>query len=249
MRTKYPTKATLLLLAGLLASVLAAPAQAPYQPTWESLDRHKIPAWYDDAKIGLSMHWGIYAVPAWAPRDVEVPYAEWYGARMDEPGNPTHDYHLKTYGTNHPYDRFIPQWKAESYDPAEWARFAKRMGAKYMFITSKHHDGFCLWPTKYTDRNVKQMGPRKDILGPYFKAARKEGLKVGLYYSLFEWHNPLYTGKEVPYAGLKRVNNYVDDFMIPQLNSTKLRKVKINLSISLRSSRFVQRTIIPIFSY
>ena len=217
MQTKYTIKTTLLLLAGLLASVPTALAQTPYQPTWESLDRHKMPTWYDDAKIGLSMHWGIYAVPAWAPRDVEVPYAEWYGARMDEPGNPTHGYHLKTYGTNHPYDRFIPQWKAESYDPAEWARFAKRMGAKYMFITSKHHDGFCLWPTKYTDRNVKQMGPRKDILGPYFKAARKEGLKVGLYYSLFEWHNPLYTGKEVPYAGLKRVNNYVDDFMIPQI--------------------------------
>ena len=86
-----------------------------------------------------------------------------------------------------------------------------------MFITSKHHDGFCLWPSKYTDGNAMKMGPKKDILGQYFSAARKEGLKVGLYYSLNEWYNPLYTGKEAPYAGLKKVDNYVDDFMIPQI--------------------------------
>ena len=91
------------------------------------------------------------------------------------------------------------------------------MGAKYMFITSKHHDGFCLWPSKYTDRNAKKMGPKKDLLGGYFAAARMEGLKVGLYYSLYEWYNPLYTGKKLPYAGLKTVDNYVDDFMIPQI--------------------------------
>ena len=93
----------------------------------------------------------------------------------------------------------------------------KKCGAKYIFITSKHHDGFCLWPSKYTDRNAMQMGPKKDLLGQFFEAGRKEGLKVGLYYSLYEWFNPLYTNKEIPYAGLKKVNNYVDDYMIPQI--------------------------------
>lgn len=198
-----------------LASKLSA--QAPYTATWESLDSHKMPQWYDDAKIGLSMHWGVYAVPAWAPREKEISYAEWYGNRMNDKSNPTFDYHREKYGTDFTYDQFIPKWKAEAYNPNEWAKFAKNMGAKYMFITSKHHDGFCLWPTKYTDRNAMKMGPKKDILGQYFAAARKEGLKVGLYYSLYEWYNPLYTGKDIPYAGLKKVNNYVDDFMIPQI--------------------------------
>jgi alpha-L-fucosidase len=194
-----------------------ASAQAPYQPTWESLDSHQMPKWYDDAKIGLSMHWGVYSVPAWAPRDNGISYAEWYGKRMTETDNPTYTYHRTKYGNDFTYDQFIPDWKAESYNPAEWAKFAKKMGAKYMFITSKHHDGFCLWPSKYTDRNAMKMGPHKDILGEYFAAARKEGLKVGLYYSLYEWFNPLYTGKDIPYAGLKKANNYVDDVMIPEI--------------------------------
>jgi alpha-L-fucosidase len=192
-------------------------AQDLYKPTWESLDNHKIPQWYDDAKIGLSMHWGVYSVPAWAPREKGISYAEWYGKRMQEKMNPTYDYHREVYGVDVTYDDFIPLWKAESYNPEEWAKFAKKIGAKYMFITSKHHDGFCLWPSKYTDRNAMKMGPEKDILGRYFTAARKEGLKVGLYYSLYEWYNPLYTGNEIPYAGLKKVNNYVDDFMVPQI--------------------------------
>jgi len=192
-------------------------AQGPYKPTWESLDSHKMPEWYKDAKIGLSMHWGVYSVPAWAPRENGISYAEWYGYRMHEEGNPTGDYHRENYGPNFTYDDFIPEWKAESFDPSEWARFAKKMGAKYYFITSKHHDGFCLWPSKYTDRNAVVMGPKKDLLGQFFEAGRKEGLKVGFYYSLYEWFNPLYTIKEIPYAGLKKVNNYVDDFMIPQI--------------------------------
>ena len=204
------------LVAGLF-SLTCTQAQESYQPTWESLARHKMPAWYEDAKVGLSMHWGVYAVPAWAPREKGISYAEWYGNRMRDAGNPTYTYHRQTYGTNFTYDDFIPRWKAEAYNPADWAKFAKNMGAKYMFITSKHHDGFCLWPSKYTDRNAKRMGPKRDILGQYFAAARKEGLKVGLYYSLYEWYNPLYTGKGEPYAGLKKVNNYVDDFMIPQI--------------------------------
>ncbi|MBV5311972.1 MAG: alpha-L-fucosidase [Prolixibacteraceae bacterium] len=191
-------------------------AQTPYQATWESLDSHRMPEWFDDAKVGLSMHWGVYSVPAWAPREKGISYAEWYGNKMHDKKNPTYSYHLEKYG-DAGYDTFIPKWIAEAYSPSEWAKFAKAMGAKYMFITSKHHDGFCLWPSKYTDRNAMKMGPKKDILGEYFAAARKEGLKVGLYYSLYEWYNPLYTGKDIPYAGLKKVNNYVDDFMIPQI--------------------------------
>ena len=192
-------------------------AQGPYKATWESLDNHKMPQWYDSAKIGLSMHWGVYSVPAWAPREKGISYAEWYGRRMKEEANPVFAYHKENYGATFTYDDFIPKWKAESYNPADWAKFAKKMGANYIFITSKHHDGFCLWPTKYTDRNAMKMGPQKDLLGKFFEAGRRENLKVGLYYSLYEWYNPMYTGKDIPYAGLKKVNNYVDDYMVPQI--------------------------------
>ena len=216
-KPKTSTMRYLTLIFFLWSVTLKLSSQAPYEPTWESLAKHKIPQWYHDAKIGLSMHWGVYSVPAWAPREDGISYAEWYGYRMYQEGNPTVDYHIENYGTDFPYDKFIPMWKAEDFSATEWAKFAKKMGAGYMFITSKHHDGFCLWPTKYTDRNSKAMGPRKDLLGQYVKAARKEGLKVGFYYSLYEWFNPLYTKKDFPYAGLKKVDNYVDDFMIPQI--------------------------------
>jgi alpha-L-fucosidase len=212
-------KSKLLILIGLLFMVTVYSQKQPpepYKASWESLDTHKMPSWYDDAKVGLSMHWGVYSVPAWAPREKGISYAEWYGYRMHEAGNPTLNYHKAKYG-DRTYDDFIPEWKAENYNPDDWASFAKKMGAKYIFITSKHHDGFCLWPTKYTDRNSTKMGPNKDLLGQFFTAGRKQGLKVGLYYSFYEWFNPLYTGKDIPYAGLKKVNNYVDDFMIPQI--------------------------------
>ena len=76
------------LLFGLIV-LTKVTAQELYKPTWESLDSHKMPHWYDDAKIGLSMHWGVYSVPAWAPREDGISYAEWYGYRMKEKGNPT----------------------------------------------------------------------------------------------------------------------------------------------------------------
>jgi alpha-L-fucosidase len=213
------------LLVGLNA--LLSIAQTPYQPTWESLDSHKMPSWYDDAKIGLSMHWGVYSVPAWAPRVEGISYAEWYGQKMFENDNPTPQYHKENYGPTYKYEDFIPQFKAEAYSADEWAKFANKMGAKYIFITSKHHDGFCLWDTKYTDRNSMKMGPKKDLLKEFFEAGRKNGLKVGLYYSLMEWNNPLLAKDSLPYGvadkanypytGLIKVDNYVDDFMIPQI--------------------------------
>src|SRR5664280_1345350 len=87
----------------ILSSKLSA--QAPYKATWESLDSHKMPAWYDDAKVGLSMHWGVYSVPAWAPRDKEISYAEWYGNNMDDKNNPTYEYHRQKYGNDFTYDQ------------------------------------------------------------------------------------------------------------------------------------------------
>jgi alpha-L-fucosidase len=188
-----------------------------YQPTWESLDSHHCPEWYEDAKLGMYFHWGLSSVPGWAPRKDGTPYAEWYWNSMRDIKNPTWKYHRDTYGENFSYDDFIPMFHAERYHPEEWAAFAKKTGMKYVFMNSKHHDGFCLWPSRVTNRNSFKMGPKRDLLKPFITATRKEGLKVGFYYSFYEWYNPLYTGNPQPYAGYIPQKNYVDDFMAPQV--------------------------------
>ena len=165
----------------------------------------------------MYFHWGVSSVPGWAPRSGGTPYAEWYWNSMEDERNPTWTYHRETYGENFTYDDFIPLFKAERYRPEEWIAFAKRCGMRYVFINAKHHDGFCLWPSAYTRRTSHRMGPKRDLIGPFVKAARKEHLKVGFYYSFYEWYNPLYTGKVYPYTGLIFLKNYIDDFMAPQV--------------------------------
>lgn len=188
-----------------------------YKPDWNSLDSHLCPAWFDDAKLGMYFHWGLSSVPAWAPRSEGISYAEWYGMSMTDPKNPTYEYHRKTYGENFRYDDFIPMFKAEKYDPCQWVKFAKNCGMKYVFVNMKHHDGFCMWPTKYTDRNAYKLGPKRDLISPFVKAARSEGLKVGFYYSYYEWFNPAYTGKPYDYTGYKPVKDFVADYMVFQI--------------------------------
>ncbi len=214
--------------AGMTAGLSALPglrafgADKRYEPSFESLDRHGCPNWYLDSKIGLYYHWGVCSVPGWAPRisDKEIgggTYAEWYWHAMNNPSNPTYRYHRESWGEDFEYDDFIPLFKASDYDAGEWIRFAKAAGAKYVFCNTKHHDGFCHWPSKYTNRNASKMGPCRDLIRPFVTAARAAGLKVGFYYSFYEWYNPLYTGKPCRYDGLIEVDDYVDGFMVPQV--------------------------------
>ena len=220
----------------MLAETIAA---GPYDARWASLVRHPLPAWFTNDKIGLSAHWGPYAVPGWTARKDSpygVAYAEWYRVWIDN--NPAvRQYHADTYGSV-PYDDFfdgtrnlvtgeIDRYDAESFDADAWMRLFQRSGVKYFFITAKHHDGFCLWDTAYTDRNAAKTGPRRDLLRELVDAARRHGIRIGFYYSFYEWHNPYYTGdRDAPYAGLTELGDedgdgvpgeYVDDFMIPQI--------------------------------
>lgn len=210
----------------------------PYEATWESLEKHKAPQWFLDAKVGFSMHWGPYAVPAWATRDSGIgpdSYSEWYFNRLRTPGTATQRYHRQTYGDDFEYDQFIPMFTAENFDADEWMRSLAHHGVKYFFITSKHHDGFCLWDTKFTNRNSANMGPKRDILRELVDAARKHGVKIGFYYSFYEWYNPIYIDEfhgngwlgdreamlklieDKQYTGVIDHEKYVDDFMIPQI--------------------------------
>lgn len=207
--------------AGAMAPLLQAPG--PYTATPESLATHATPGWYRDAKFGMFIHWGVYAVPAWGV-DVAYHSAEWYSYAMHISGpdtDQTYQHHLQSYGADYPYDAFIPQFRAEHYDPRAWVELIERSGARYFVLTSKHHDGFQLFPNPASDRNSAVMGPRRDLVGELFHAARDSHLKRGLYHSLGEFFNPAlqtppwnpYTKAPVPYTGYKPVQNYVDDYL------------------------------------
>jgi alpha-L-fucosidase len=207
-----------------------------YQVTDASLSTHQAPDWFRAAKFGIFIHWGVYSVPAWAPVGKE--YAEWYWQHMNDPNDPTYAYHAQTYGQDFAYDDFIPRFTAARFDPRDWIRLFQRAGARYFVLTSKHHEGFCLFDTAYTDRNAVKLGPKRDLVAELFAAAKAvaPGMHRGLYYSLPEWYNPAlpwqghpprnpYTGAALPYTGYEPVADYVNDFQVPQLKEliTKYR--------------------------
>jgi alpha-L-fucosidase len=200
-----------------------------YQPTEASLGTHQAPYWFDDAKFGIFIHWGVYSVPGWAPVGKE--YAEWYWNAMQNPNDPTYAYHAKTYGENFNYDDFIPMFTAAKWDPRSWVELFEEAGAEYYALTSKHHEGFALWDSKVSDRNAVKMGPKRDIVGELFAASRRytPHLRNGLYFSLPEWFNPdnpwmghaprnPYTLQPVPYTGYQAGRDFVKDYQAPQLH-------------------------------
>lgn len=201
-----------LALALALAAVFA-PAEsssAQYTPDWASLDRRETPQWWQDAKFGIFIHWGVYSVPAFSAAD----YSEWYWHRLVEAKKPEYvAFHHEVYGADFTYADFVPLFTAELFDPEYWASIFKRSGAQYVVLTSKHHDGYTLWPSEQADQswgrpwNSMETGPERDLVGDLTAAVRAAGLRMGLYYSLYEWFNPLYTAD---------VDLYVDRHMIPQ---------------------------------
>ncbi|MFC2167994.1 alpha-L-fucosidase [Acidobacteriota bacterium] len=202
-----------------------------YESTWESLDSRPIPEWFLDAKFGIFIHWGVYSVPAWrkVSEGLYASYAEWYYARvMFDKDSGGEEFHLKNYGKDFEYRDFAPLFKAELFNPNDWAELFLRSGAKYVVLTSKHHDGFCLWPTKSPYKNgwnSMDVGPKRDLLGDLTLAVRKKGLRMGLYYSIIEWESTWTHRTESGYYIPKNLvdrykipeNKYIDSHMIFQL--------------------------------
>lgn len=192
----------------------------PYEPKWESLDRRPTPAWFSDAKFGIFIHWGVYSVPAWAPVGQ---YAEWYWQciRSNDPKKAAwRPYHEATFGADYDYQKFAPQFRAELFRPDQWADVFVRSGAKYVVLTSKHHDGFALWPSAEASRtwgrpwNSVETGPGRDLLGDLAAATRERGLVFGIYFSFYEWFNPLW---------LSDKRRFVDEHMLPQFKDVVTR--------------------------
>lgn len=188
-------KPLLLLLACMVSPAISTIMAQPYEADWESLDARPAPEWWVDARFGVFIHWGVYSVPAFSKVGE---YAEWYWHALTQEQPAYVAFHNRVYGSDFAYQDFAPLFKAELYDPAQWADVFKRAGIQYVVLTSKHHDGFTLWPSAEANRswgrpwNSVDAGPGRDLLGELTEAVRAEGLKMGIYYSLYEWYNPLY---------------------------------------------------------
>ena len=184
-------------MAALLSLAIGAGA-GEYEAKWESLDRRPVPQWWTEAKFGIFVHWGPYAVPAYAPTDaksVYTCYAEWYHGRLIGTNEQFCAHHRKHYG-DAPYGNFAAEFKAENFDPDAWAELFRKAGAKYAVLTSKHHDGYALWPSAVTPYyNSVAIGSGRDLAGEFTAAMKKAGLRSGFYYSLLEYANPLYPKK------------------------------------------------------
>jgi len=157
-----------------LARMTQGVAAGPYQADWKSLAAHQeAPDWFRDAKIGIYFHWGVYAVPAYGN--------EWYAQRMHlKTGrNSYYEHHVKTYGEpdQFPYHRFIPKFRAEKFNAAEWADLFVQAGARFAGPVCEHHDGYSMWASKLTPWNAGDTGPKRDIVGELEKAIRARGLK------------------------------------------------------------------------
>ena len=208
----------ILLIAFTLSLTLLAHGQK-YDSSWTSLDSRPIPTWFEDAKFGIFIHWGVYSVPAWRKLEpgLYASYAEWYYARvMFNPNNGGEEFHKKNYGADFEYRDFAPLFKAELFDPGLWAELFHRSGAKYVVLTSKHHDGYSLWPTKSPFKknwNSMDVGPKRDLVGDLSKAVRATGLKMGLYYSNIEWESSWTHRTE---SGYYLPSEVVEKYRIPE---------------------------------
>jgi alpha-L-fucosidase len=174
---------------------------ATYQPTFESVSRHPVPAWYNDAKFGIFIHWGPSAVPGWAVPNASIdqiisdqgwqalfknnPYSGWYQNSLRFPDSPTRQHHDATYGAGFAYEQFGPQFAqaASQWNPDTWADLFARVHARYVVLTSKHHDGYLLWNSRHPNPHQPGYQTERDLVGELARAVRSKGLRYGLYYS------------------------------------------------------------------
>ncbi|HEY4677749.1 MAG TPA: alpha-L-fucosidase, partial [Candidatus Angelobacter sp.] len=178
--------------AALLKEVDALDHQGPFRPDWESLQKYETPEWYRDAKFGIFIHWGTYSVPAFG--------SEWYPRMMYVEGSSEYKHHIETYGPQDKfgYKDFIPNFKAENFDPAAWAELFKKAGAKYVVPVAEHHDGFAMYDSGLSDWTVAKMGPHRDTTGELAKAVRAAGLHFGLSSHRVEHNFFLGPGRKIP---------------------------------------------------
>ncbi|XP_017773781.1 PREDICTED: alpha-L-fucosidase [Nicrophorus vespilloides] len=190
------------------ASSLVTIQKPSYEPTWESLDTRPLPKWYDKAKIGIFIHWGVFSVPSFG--------SEWFWMSWKASNQSRYvDYIKNFFPPGFTYQEFAKEFTCEFFDPDEWAKIFKNSGANYVVLTSKHHEGYTLWPSKYSfSWNSMDIGPKRDLVGDLSNAVRKQGMRFGLYHSLYEWFNPMYVDDRRSNFTRK---TFVDRKIIPEM--------------------------------
>lgn len=153
-----------------------------FEPNWESLSQYSIPDWFKEAKLGIFIHWGVYAVPAFGD--------EWYPRWMYRKDRPEYAHHRETWGnqSDFGYKDFIPLFKAEKWDPKAWLDLFIQAGARYIVPVAEHHDGFAMYQSEFTRWNAVNMGPRRDLIADLRKEVLERGLKFGVStHRAFNW--------------------------------------------------------------
>ncbi|XP_039251545.2 alpha-L-fucosidase-like [Styela clava] len=159
-----------------------------YDPTWDSLDTRPTPTWYDEAKFGIFIHWGVFSVPSF------VDEWFWWYWKGTSPNQKVVNYMNANYPPEFTYADFAKDFTAELYDPDHWADLIQESGAKYVVLTTKHHEGFTNWGSKHSwNWNAVDVGAHKDLVGMLANSIRnRTSVHFGVYHSLFEWFNPVY---------------------------------------------------------
>ncbi len=211
-----------------LSAIQAGISKGPFQDQWSSLEKYDIPQWYKDAKFGIFIHWGAYSVPAFG--------SEWYPRQMyidtKRRGDNFFQHHVDKYGPQKEfgYKDFIPQFKAEKFDAARWAKLFKDAGARYVIPVAEHHDGFPMYDCSFTKWDATEMGPKRDVIAELSKAVRDEGMKFGVSsHRAFNWmfyvrdesfdnSDPQFAdlyGRPMPFLFEENAANYQENF-VPQ---------------------------------
>jgi alpha-L-fucosidase len=181
------------------------PQSKSYKPNWKSIGSHPTPEWFKDAKFGIYTHWGPYSVPAYGPNGT------WYSHRCySDAKSAQRKYHEQHFGPleKFGYKDFIPMFTAEKFDADEWATLFKRAGAKFAGPVAEHHDGFAMWPTRYSKWNAAKMGPKRDVVGELAAAVKKRGMKyfTAFHHAELWWWYPVWDRKldcgDPKYSGL-----------------------------------------------
>jgi alpha-L-fucosidase len=197
--------------------LLAAGRARALEPTWESLDNRTLPGWYQDAKFGIFLHWGIFSVPSFG--------SEWFWQYWKSGNSEYEAFINKTERPVFSYTEYASRFTALLYDPDQWADIFAKAGAQYVVLTSKHHEGYCMWnstsiPTTW-NWNAMEVGPQRDVLGELSRAVQAtkssltgETIQFGVYHSLYEWFNPLYLSDR---RNNFTTSRFVDEKTMPEL--------------------------------
>lgn len=207
--TRRPRVANRRLLAlTLLLGAVSGTWASDYYARWDHLDTRRAPVWFDQAKVGVLLYWGVFSVPSFGS---EWLWYHWKGRQ----NSLFSDFMRQHYRPNVTYQEFAAHFTCEFYSPERWVELLVRSGVRYAVFTAKHFEGYTLWPSKRSwNWNSVDIGPKRDLLGEFAQALKATNIRLGVYYSLYEWFNPLFLDdREMNF----KTNDFVTFKIIPEL--------------------------------